>query len=311
MNASQWAAAFPAGLAEVAGVSHRRLRSSASSGWENLIVASYAVQPQPDLCGIPEVLRPLHTIYLHLNPFLLDMRCDFDGSVARASCCPGALTLGPAQLPTAFGWNTSSMHVNVSLTPQLIDSTAAAICKGDPLKLELTPRFNICDPLAEQICLALLAELETGTLAGKLYADALGQALAFHLLCTYGAGAATRPAQPHALSAGQLCRVLDYINDQLERSFTLAELAGIAGLSPTYFAQQFKCATGLAPHQYLISCRVARAKVLLQAGGLSVAMVARMVGFADQSHLHRHFKRLVGVAPGALLEHRKNIHEFG
>lgn len=76
------------------------------------------------------------------------------------------------------------------------------------------------------------------------------------------------------------------------------------------FAHQFKCATGLAPHQYLISCRVMRAKALLQTGGLSVAMVARLVGFADQSHLHRHFKRLVGVAPGALLEDRKNIHEF-
>jgi AraC-like DNA-binding protein len=73
-----------------------------------------------------------------------------------------------------------------------------------------------------------------------------------------------------------------------------------------HFARQFKNATRLPPHQYLILRRVERAKQLLQAGsGLSLAEVAAHSGFSDQSHLSRHFKRLVGVSPAAIPGARK------
>ena len=66
-----------------------------------------------------------------------------------------------------------------------------------------------------------------------------------------------------------------------------------------HFARQFKAATGLPPHQFVITRRVERAKELLQAGtDLSLAEVALRAGFSDQSQFSRHFKRLVGVTPG-------------
>jgi AraC family transcriptional regulator len=72
-----------------------------------------------------------------------------------------------------------------------------------------------------------------------------------------------------------------------------------AHLSAYYFARQFKAATGLPPHQYVILRRVERAKQLLHAGAdLSLAEVAAHAGFSDQSQFSQHFKRLVGVAPG-------------
>ena len=76
-------------------------------------------------------------------------------------------------------------------------------------------------------------------------------------------------------------------------------MAAVARLSPYHFARQFKAATGLPPHQYVIARRVERAKELLQAGtDLSLAEVAAHAGFSDQSQFCRHFKRLVGVTPG-------------
>ena len=76
-------------------------------------------------------------------------------------------------------------------------------------------------------------------------------------------------------------------------------MAAVARLSPYHFARQFKAATGLPPHQYVIARRVERAKQLLQAGtDLSLAEVAARAGFADQSQFCHHFKRLVGVKPG-------------
>src|SRR5262249_10400869 len=79
----------------------------------------------------------------------------------------------------------------------------------------------------------------------------------------------------------------------------LADMAGVVGLNPYHFARQFKAATGLPPHQYVIARRVERAKELLQAGtAASLAEVALRAGFCDQSQFTRHFKRLVGVTPG-------------
>jgi AraC family transcriptional regulator len=76
-------------------------------------------------------------------------------------------------------------------------------------------------------------------------------------------------------------------------------MAAVARLSAYHFARQFKAATGLPPHQYLIARRVERAKQLLQGGGdLSLAEVAARAGFWDQSQFTHHFKRVVGVTPG-------------
>ena len=79
----------------------------------------------------------------------------------------------------------------------------------------------------------------------------------------------------------------------------MKQLAAVARLSPYHFARQFKAATGLPPHQYVILRRVERAKQLLQTGGgFSLAEVAARAGFSDQSQFTHHFKRLVGVTPG-------------
>jgi AraC family transcriptional regulator len=76
-------------------------------------------------------------------------------------------------------------------------------------------------------------------------------------------------------------------------------MAAAAHLSVYHFARQFKAATGLPPHQYVIARRAERAKQLLQTeSDYSLAEVAASAGFSDQSQFCRHFKRIVGVTPG-------------
>jgi AraC family transcriptional regulator len=95
--------------------------------------------------------------------------------------------------------------------------------------------------------------------------------------------------------------VLDYLNDNLAGSVALADLAAVARVSVFHFARQFRGAVGASPHQYVIRLRVERAKELMRQGRLSLAQVAAAVGFADQSHFNRHFKRLAGVTPRQFL----------
>jgi AraC family transcriptional regulator len=93
--------------------------------------------------------------------------------------------------------------------------------------------------------------------------------------------------------------IVDYIMANLHRSPTLEEMAAMVGLSPYHFARQFKAASGLPPHQFLITRRVERAQQLLrEKGNLSLAEVAIDVGFSDQSQFCFHFKRIVGATPG-------------
>jgi AraC family transcriptional regulator len=75
-------------------------------------------------------------------------------------------------------------------------------------------------------------------------------------------------------------------------------MAAVARLSPYHFARQFKTATGLPPHQYVIARRVERAKQLLRGDDdFSLAQIAVHAGFSDQSAFSNHFKRVVGVTP--------------
>src|SRR5207248_11309415 len=105
------------------------------------------------------------------------------------------------------------------------------------------------------------------------------------------------PESPRPLPAAPLRRVLDYLNDNLAGPVSLADLAAVARVSVFHFARQFRGAVGEAPHRYVIRLRVERAQALLRHGRLSPAQVAAAVGFADQSHLNRHFKRLTGLTP--------------
>ena len=89
----------------------------------------------------------------------------------------------------------------------------------------------------------------------------------------------------------------DYLETHYAEDVSLDDVANAAALSPYHLSRIFKAQLGLAPHQYLIQIRVQRAKTLLNQGH-PIADVALEVGFADQSHLTKWFKRVIGVPPG-------------
>lgn len=87
------------------------------------------------------------------------------------------------------------------------------------------------------------------------------------------------------------------MEENLDKSLALLEVAHAVGLSATHFARRFKRSTGSAPHQYLMRCRVERARRLLAETDNAIAQVALACGFAHQEHLTRVFRRLSGETP--------------
>ncbi|MEL6524340.1 MAG: AraC family transcriptional regulator [Chloroflexota bacterium] len=89
----------------------------------------------------------------------------------------------------------------------------------------------------------------------------------------------------------------EYLHAHFAEDVALEDIAKAVALSPYHLSRLFKRHTGLPPHKYLIQIRLHRAKTLL-ASGMPIADVAVSVGFADQSHLTKWFKRVHGVPPG-------------
>ena len=99
------------------------------------------------------------------------------------------------------------------------------------------------------------------------------------------------------LSAGAMRRVREYVDVHLDESIDLTTLAAVAGISVHHFARQFKQSAGVTPHYYLTQKRLERAQKMLAQTDLSLAEIAYSTGFYDQSHLARHFRRMLGTTP--------------
>jgi AraC-like DNA-binding protein len=101
------------------------------------------------------------------------------------------------------------------------------------------------------------------------------------------------------LESASIRRVIDYLDAHCAEDLSVATLAGIACLSPYHFIRVFARQTGLTPHAWLMQLRARKAQQLLRRG-LAIADVAAQTGFADQSHLTKTFKRILGYTPGQL-----------
>jgi AraC-like DNA-binding protein len=104
---------------------------------------------------------------------------------------------------------------------------------------------------------------------------------------------------PPRRSDGPLARRLrDLLDSRVGEGLTLAEASQLLGADPSHLVRAFGAEFGIAPHRYLTGRRLDLARRLLLAGHPG-AEVAVAVGFHDQSHLTRHFRRLLGVTPSA------------
>ena len=159
---------------------------------------------------------------------------------------------------------------------------------------------GIHDALIQQIGLRLLSELTAETAGGCLLAEALGQALAMHILSTYASLA--KPVfeakdRKRGLDQRRLARVTDYIAANIEGDVSVGALAEVACLSRHHFTRAFQTSTGLAPHRYVSCLRLENAKRLLRESDVPIAHIALACQFSSQSAFGRAFLRSVGASP--------------
>lgn len=250
-------------------------------------------------------LRPLpdHLLSIHVGR-PVHATCRFAGRGHRGLYAHGDIDIVPAGLSGAWEDEAPGTSLAVRLSPALLRRAATGLGQH-PEHIVVAPRVRLRDRQLEHICWALRAELEDGFPGGRLYTESLGLALATRLLRLDVPVAAPAHAGRCGLSERQLRRVIDYVEEHLDRDLSLEHLAEVAGVSASHLKAAFKQALGLPVHQYVIRRRVERARALLLAGQLATGQVALETGFAHQSHMARWMRRLLGVTPTDVARSRR------
>jgi transcriptional regulator GlxA family with amidase domain len=193
------------------------------------------------------------------------------------------------------GGEAVHVHIASALLYDQLDKRQGRTNSGKVLIVD--PRL-VRDPAIERLARAFVVEDEVTKGLDALYVDAVCLALVTRLLglrCDLQLPTASR--QPAALPTWRLKRVIAFVDVHLADRITLADLAGAAGQTRMHFAAQFRVATGVRPHEYVLRRRIERAQDLLRNSNRALVDVALGVGFQTQAHFTTVFKRFAGQTP--------------
>lgn len=240
---------------------------------------------------------PYAIVCMHIGPSV-EVVCDRGGKLRHGREVAGDLDIIPAHTPAAWETKQSGTTLIMRVPDELLRSVAIEL-DMDPGNIEIADRFQLRDPFIEHIGWAIKADIDSGGAGGRLFRESLGTALAARLLQRHNRRSLPMRDPQGGLSAWKLKLVISHIEDNLESELSLAEIAKVAGVSVSHLKTLFRRSTGTPVHQYILRRRVERAKLLLQDGSLSIAQIAFATGFAHQSHLARHMRKILGVTPAA------------
>lgn len=280
------------------------MTAGATFDWDGIGTVSHCIEPhmgtgrhpQPSLtagnrCLVPssppqalDWAREAQRLTVYLNQGLL-----------LATACDGVSgATGELMWAQREGYD---QFITLYVHPVLLIHAASESSKADRIEIVLYLRTG--DPLLHHITLVLQAQIGAETLASRLYAESLTNALAVHLLKRYTTCRPPVVAWIGGLSKPKLRRTTEYIETHLEHECSLTEIAAVAQTSPAHLACLFRQATGKTPHQYLIMGRIERAKRLLTESALPIIDIGRQAGFTDQSYFTAVFRKHVATTPKA------------
>jgi AraC family transcriptional regulator len=270
-------------------------------GWLNMEAARYCAAPSSEIRVSP--LTHHMIVLITRPPEELELR--YEGANRQTLPPAGSIIVVPAGSPALWRWRGLKTSMHVYLAPRLVSQVAAEAFELDPARVSIPPLLDGVH--AAQLRAAMMAvdrQLNDNGAGSRLAAESLANIVAVHLIRS--ARSAPYTAKDPAarvdgpLPQARLRNVAAFVEANLHRGLTLEQMAATAHLSVYHFARQFRAATGLPPHQFVIARRVERARHLLSEGGddgLSLSEIAFRVGFSDQSQLGHHFRRITGVTP--------------
>jgi AraC family transcriptional regulator len=207
------------------------------------------------------------------------------------------MLLLPARTSAFFWWNETDECVVFAIEPTTLQQIAIETDCLNPTQVELRPIVYDRDPKIEFFAKAFHEEMQNNGLGGQLYGESLANLFLIHLLRHYCAFEPKLKQYQAGLPKHKLQQAIDYIQANLDQKLSLEAIAQHLNMSVYYFCELFKQSMGIAPYKYVLQQRVERAKLLLKDEERAIVDIALECGFANQTHLNKHFRKLTGMTP--------------
>ena len=232
----------------------------------------------------------MHSISIQLDgPSKVEVSCGERRT--RVTLRRGDMTIAPYRF-SIDGANVEPCEfLQLHLSPSVIVRAAGEVGRPPTIVAVL----GAVDPLAEQTIYQLEEDLTSGR-GTEEYVSLLIETLATHLVKYYAEETCTAK-EAGGFPKYLLETTLDYINQSLDRNISTEEIARAVGIEPARLARAFRVSTGKSIHRYLNERRVEEAKILLTKSEVSIAEVARRVGFDSEERFRINFRRRTGVTP--------------
>jgi len=207
---------------------------------------------------------------------------------------PGRVCMLPAEHQSAWVIEQPMRFVHLYFAPDALAGHAVRLLDAEPRLFTLHDRTFIEDVHLAQAC-TRIAQLDWSDLDDRMRANALANDTLSYLVQTQGR---TRALPVRGGLAPHVCRrIAARIDAELHLPLSLGELAAEANLSEFHFARMFRASFGVAPHEWVMQQRLARAQDLLRNTSLPLATIAERCGFASASHFSRRFAVQLGASP--------------
>jgi AraC family transcriptional regulator len=276
-------------------------RSSEGLGWDEYVRVQQHQQPAWET---PDYTHTRHMLLIHdlerthqsHTPRQIKKERWFDGRKQQDRYGKdNNIVILPTTVQHRANWSEECSFSLIFLEPDRLVQVARESVTVD--KVNLHPHHAIRDPFIAQIGQLLTAELESDRVGSRLFVDSLTTALSIHLLRHYSDWQQPLREDGGGLPVSKLQQAIAYINDHLTEDLTISAIANELGMSPYYFSRLFRQSMRIPPYKYVIERRIERSQGLLKMTSLSVAEIAKQVGFSSQNQLTVQFRRFTGTTP--------------
>ncbi|UTZ21930.1 AraC family transcriptional regulator [Vibrio campbellii] len=239
--------------------------------------------------------RPSH----HTLSFYLEGGQNTQRVMSSGNLCGGVnkLCLMPQDHHSDWTFSVPFRFFHFYFEQAHLQSFAEQVFDKEGRHIELSEQTYVEDAFVSQLIRETVLKLNWDSPTDKLMMSHSQQLLLLHLIRQYCHNSPKSVLSLGGLSTINQRRVVDYIQENLSKSFTLSDLASLSHLSEFHFARMFKASFGCTPHQYVLSQRVGMAKHLLSRHSMTLADIALSCGFSSQQHLSQQFKQRVGITP--------------